>query len=115
MVELELRRPKSGKPMRLAVVLVRHAGGEYLVSMLGDGAWVRAARADPEATIVKLRRRRVNLTEVPVADRAPIIQAFLRVAPGGRPHIGLGADASIKDCEAVAGRHPVFRVVASSS
>ncbi len=98
--------------MRLAVVLVERPGRQYLVSMLGECAWVRAARANPEATIVRFRRRQVKLREVPVEERAPIIRDFLRVAPGGRPHIGLGANATIEDCEKVAALHPVFEVVA---
>src|SRR5579859_1689245 len=32
MVKLELRGPKTGKPLQLAVVPVRHAGQQYLVS-----------------------------------------------------------------------------------
>jgi len=111
MVQLELRGPKTGKPLRLAVVLVRHASQQYLVAMLGECAWVRAARANPDATIVKFRRRQVRLAEVPVQERAAIIQAFLRVAPGGRPHIGLGAQATMEECDEIAARHPVFRVV----
>ncbi len=112
MAQLELRGAKSGKPVRLAVVPVERPGGQYLVSMLGECAWVRAARVNPEATIVKFRRRQVTLEEVPVEERAPIIQQFLRVAPGGRPHIGLGPEATIEDCGKVAARHPVFRAVA---
>jgi len=111
MAQLELRRPKTGKPLRLAVVPVRHAGQQFLVSMLGECAWVRAARANPEASIVKFHRRRVRLEEIPVPERAAIIQAFLRLAPGGRPHIGLGARATVEACEGVAARHPVFRIV----
>jgi hypothetical protein len=110
MVELELTGRKSGRPIRLAVVLVNLANREYLVSMLGECAWVGNARASPNAAIVRGHRRPVRLEEVPVGERAPIIQAFLRAAPGGRPHIGLGADASLAACEAVAARHPVFKI-----
>jgi hypothetical protein len=110
MAELELAGRKTGKPVRLAVVPVALADHEYLVSMLGECAWVRNARANPNATIVRGRRRLVRLEEVPVGERAPIIQAFLRVAPGGRPHIGLGADASLAACERVSADHPVFRI-----
>ena len=111
MAQLELRGARTGKPIRLAVVPVRYRGELYLVSMLGECAWVRAARARPEATITKLTRRHVRLEEVPVEARAPIIQLFQQTAPGGRPHIGLDADATLEACEAVAVRHPVFRVV----
>jgi hypothetical protein len=110
MVELELTGRKTGKLVRLAVVVASLAGDEYLVSMLGECAWVRNARADPDATIVKFRRRPVRLEEVPVGERAPIIRAYLRVAPGGRPHIGLGPDATLAACERVAANHPVFRI-----
>jgi len=110
MVELELTGRKTGRPVRLAVVVVDLANKEYLVSMLGECAWVSNARANPDATIVRVRRRPVRLEEVPVGERAPIIQAYLRVAPGGRPHIGLPADASLAACERVAADHPVFRI-----
>jgi deazaflavin-dependent oxidoreductase (nitroreductase family) len=110
MVELELTGRKTGKPVRLAVVVVKLARHEYLVSMLGECAWVRNARANPNATIVRFRRRPVRLEEVPVGERAPIIQAYLRVAPGGRPHIGLGADAALTACERVAANHQVFMI-----
>lgn len=110
MVELELTGRKTGRPLRLAVVVASLAGREYLVSMLGECAWVRNARANPDVTITRVRRRKVRLEEVPVGERAPIIQAYLRVAPGGRPHIGLGADATLAECERVAADHPVFRI-----
>jgi hypothetical protein len=110
MAELELTGRKTGKPVRLAVVVVEIAGHEHLVSMLGECAWVRNARANPDAAIVRFRRRPVRLEEVPVGERAPIIQAYLRVAPGARPHIGLGADATLADCERVAAKHPVFKI-----
>jgi hypothetical protein len=113
MVQLELHGAKTGRLIRLAVVPVICAGQQYLVSMLGECAWVRAARANPEAVLVKFRRRRVRLREIPVDQRAAIIQTFLRLAPGGRPHIGLPAEASIAACEAVAARHPVFGVDAA--
>ena len=35
----------------------------------------------------------------------------LRLAPGGRPHIGLGPTAPIVDYERVAPNYPVFRIV----
>jgi hypothetical protein len=112
MAKIELRGAKTGRPLRLAVVPVTHAGQQYLVSMLGECAWARAARANPTATIVKFRRRQVKLEEIAAPERAAAIRAFLRAAPGGRAHIGLGAQATLEDCERIAARHPVFRIVA---
>jgi hypothetical protein len=111
MAELELTSRKTGKPVKLAVVVVTVAGQRYLVSMLGECGWVRNARSNPDASVVKLRRERVRLEELPIPERAPVIQEYLRVAPGGRPHIGLGADASLDECDRVAALHPVFRIV----
>jgi deazaflavin-dependent oxidoreductase (nitroreductase family) len=111
MVELELTGRKTGKPVRLAVVVARLAGQAYLVSMLGECAWVSNARANPNATIVRFGRRPVRLQEVPIADRPAIIQAYLRVAPGARPHIGLDADATLEACERVGANHPVFMIM----
>jgi deazaflavin-dependent oxidoreductase (nitroreductase family) len=111
MVELELTGRKTGQPVKLAVVVATVARQRYLVSMLGECAWVRNARANPEATITRCRREPVRLQEVAVSERAPVIREFLRVAPGGRPHIGLGAEATLADCERVAPTHPVFKIV----
>ena len=63
-----------------------------------------------DAWIISGRRRKVRLEEVPVAQRAPIIREYLRLAPGGRPHIGLGNMATLEECERVGPGHPVFRV-----
>jgi hypothetical protein len=110
-VGLELRGRRSGHPHVIAMVIVTHAGTEYLVSMLGECEWVRNARAQREAWIVNRRRRKVRLEEVPVDLRAPIVKEYLRLAPGARPHIGLGKHATLAACEGVAPRHPVFRIV----
>jgi hypothetical protein len=109
---LEVTGRRTGHPHRLAVVVAKHEEQEYLVSMVGEGEWVknvRAARGD--AYLVSGRRRKVRLQEVSINRRAPIIKEYLRVAPGGRPHIGLGPAATSADCERVAPNYPVFRIV----
>ncbi len=110
-VGLELKGRRTGRPHRLAVVVARHNGQDYLVSMLGECEWVRNARAVGEASIISRPWRAVRLEEIPVEERAPIIKEYLRLAPGARPHIGLGKSASMPDCMRVAPRHPVFRIV----
>jgi len=79
--------------------------------MLGECEWVKNVRARGEATLISNGRHPVKLEEVPVEDRAPIIKEYLGLAPGARPHIGLDAAATLADCEQVAPRHPVFRIV----
>ncbi|MDE3113661.1 MAG: nitroreductase family deazaflavin-dependent oxidoreductase [Chloroflexota bacterium] len=111
-VQLEVVGRRSGRPHRLALVVAKYEGREHLVSMLGEGEWVKNVRAaGGEAFIVSGRRRKVSLQEIPVGERAPIIQAFLRSAPGGRPHLGLDANATLAECDSVAPGTPVFRVV----
>ena len=54
----------------------------------------------------------VRLDEVPVDQRAPIINRYREVAPSGRVHIPVDHNAPIADFEAIAIRYPVFRIVA---
>jgi hypothetical protein len=57
------------------------------------------------------RREQVRLEEVPVDQRAPILKAYLKRAPGARPHLPVNKDAPLAEFEAVAAAYPVFRVV----
>ncbi len=87
------------------------------MAMLGERAnWVKNVRAASGA--VRLRRGRhqdVTLEEVPVAQRPPIIQRYAAIAPGGRPHLRLGPQASLEECEKVAPETPVFRITVRDS
>lgn len=117
LVTLEVVGRKSGKLIRLPVVVARVDGGRYLVSMLGDEAqWVRNVRAaGGKAAIRSGRRRDVMLEEVPVAQRAPILKVYLKWAPGARAHIPVHKDAPLADFAAVAADFPAFRVVPVSA
>jgi hypothetical protein len=57
------------------------------------------------------RREQVRLEEVPAERRARILKAYLKRAPGARPHIAVDKDAPLSEFERVAARYPVFRVV----
>src|SRR5262249_6220789 len=99
-VGLEIRGRRTGRPHTLAVVVAKHGGEEYFVSMVGEGEWVKNVRAaGGVAYLIGGRRRKVYLDEVPVGRRAPIVKEYVRVAPGGRPHIGLDPTASLADFE----------------
>jgi hypothetical protein len=56
-------------------------------------------------------REAVHLEDVPVPQRALILRAYLRRAPGARPHMPLSKDAPLAEFEKIAGRYPVFRIV----
>lgn len=113
LVALETKGRRSGRPL-LVQLVVAHVGTErYLVSMLGENAdWVRNARASAGAAVLRHgSAENVKLEEVPVSQRAPILKAYLRVAPGGRPHFDVDRRAPLAEFEKVAARYPVFRVV----
>jgi F420H(2)-dependent quinone reductase len=109
-VGLEVKGRRTAQPHRLALVVAKHEGQQYLVSMMGESEWVKNVRARGEAFLISGRRRKVMLEEVPLEGRAPIIKEYLRLAPGARPHIGLDTTASIADCARVAPNCPVFRI-----
>lgn len=110
-VRLEVPGRRSGKVTSFPLGLADVDGRWYLVSMLGECNWTRNVRAnDNRAVLVRRRRRPVRLTQVPVAERAPILRRYFDVAPGGRPHIPVQRGADLAEFAAVADRYPVFEV-----
>jgi deazaflavin-dependent oxidoreductase (nitroreductase family) len=112
MVTLEVRGRKTGEPRSVAVNVSEHDGQEYLVAPRGETEWVRNVRAaGGEAVIRRGKRRRVNLQEVPVTERAPIIQSYLSQNEWVTSReFGMRADAPMEDFQRVAPNHPVFRI-----
>ena len=109
---LEVRGRVSGRVISLPVVIVDYEGERYLVSMLGENVdWVRNAKsAGGEAVLIHGITERVELQELAIAERAPILKAYLRRAPGARPHFDISVDAPLEDFERIAAGYPVFRV-----
>lgn len=112
LVTLEVKGRKSGETISFPLVMARHEGKRYLVSMLGERvAWVRNVRAaHGRAGLRHGRREDVHLVEIPASTRAAIIKAYLAIAPGARPHISIHKDAPVESFEGVAHAIPVFRV-----
>ena len=113
MVTLGVPGRKSGRMTSTVLVIARHAGDDYLVSMLGEGVdWVRNARAAGGRVVIRHgRTHAVQLEDVEVGVRAPILRTYLQRAPGARPHFPIGPEAPVEAFEALAARYPVFRVV----
>ncbi|BCB83023.1 nitroreductase family deazaflavin-dependent oxidoreductase [Phytohabitans suffuscus] len=111
-VTLEVRGRRTGRPVSLPVVVADHQDKRYLVSMLGpDVNWVRNVRAAGGRAVLRRRGREVvQLTEVPVADRAPVLRRYLDLAPGARAHLPVRQDSPVEDFERAAARIPVFLV-----
>jgi deazaflavin-dependent oxidoreductase (nitroreductase family) len=112
-VTLEVKGRRSGAVRSTVVTWVEHEGTRYLVSPRGESEWVRNVRAaSGEGAIRRRDRRGVRLEEVPAEQRAPIIKAYLgKTAMATRQHFGVDPKAELSAFEAIAGRHPVFRVI----
>jgi hypothetical protein len=87
-------------------------GERYLVSMLGaETNWVQNVKAaGGRATLRHGITEQVILQLVNVEERAPILKAYLQLAPGARPHIPVSKDAPLSEFEKIAGQYPVFRL-----
>ncbi len=112
LVTLEVVGRKSGKTVTFPLAMTVMNGERYLVSMLGDETnWVRNVRAaNGKARLVHGMSEQVNLIEVDIEKRAPILKAYLQLAPGARPHIPISKDAPIAEFEKIASKYPVFRL-----
>jgi deazaflavin-dependent oxidoreductase (nitroreductase family) len=75
---LTVRGRRSGKAYRTPVNVVELNGSRYLTSPRGETGWSRNLRANGEAWLrLGGRERHVRATEVPPAERPPIIAAYL--------------------------------------
>lgn len=112
MVTLEVVGRHSGRVISFPLAMVLLDGERYLVSMLGkESAWVRNVRAaGGRARLRHGRTEQVLLQEVPVEKRAPILKAYLRIAPGARPHIPVDRNAPLEEFEKITAAFPVFRL-----
>ncbi|MEW6131219.1 MAG: nitroreductase/quinone reductase family protein [Acidobacteriota bacterium] len=113
METLEVVGRKSGRTFSLPVVVAIVNGERYLVSMLGDDVqWVRNVRAAGGRAVLRSGgREAIQLEEVQADKRAVILKAYLKRAPGARPHVPVNKDAPIAEFEKIAAAFPVFRVI----
>jgi deazaflavin-dependent oxidoreductase (nitroreductase family) len=111
-VTLEVVGRQSGKTIRFPLAMTVLNGERYLVSMLGkDANWVRNVKAaGGKARLRHGRSEQVCLEEVDASQRAPILKAYLQIAPGARPHIPIRKDAPVSEFEKIASQYPVFRL-----
>ena len=111
-VTLEVGGRKSGKIVRFPLAMTVMNGERYLVSMLGEETnWVRNVRAaSGKARLVHGISEQVLLEEVDISQRAPILKAYLSLAPGARPHIPISKDAPLSEFEKIVSKYPIFRL-----
>lgn len=105
---LAVRGRITGREQTIPVIPVEVNGTRYIVSTRGESDWVRNLRA---AGTVELRSKNVTerfrATEVPTAERPPIIAAYLKAA--GRTASGYWK--TLPD----PADHPTFRLDPTSS
>jgi hypothetical protein len=113
LVSLEVPGRRSGRKISLPLVMAAVGGERYLVSMLGGEAnWVRNVRAaGGEGVLRHGRFEEVRLEEVGPDLRAPVLKAYLELAPNARVHLPVDKDAPLVEFERVSPGFPVFRVV----
>jgi hypothetical protein len=70
---LTLHGRRSGRTQSIPVIPVEYEGARYVVSTRGESEWVRNLRAAGKA---ELGGDSVRATELPVAERPPIIEAY---------------------------------------
>jgi deazaflavin-dependent oxidoreductase (nitroreductase family) len=113
MVTLEVPGRRTGRIVRLPLVMVVMDGERYLVSMLGEDVnWVRNVKAaDGRVTLRHGRSEDVRLEEVAPEHRALVLKDYLSRAPRAGAHIPVEKDAPLAEFERVSPRFPVFRVI----
>jgi deazaflavin-dependent oxidoreductase (nitroreductase family) len=112
LLTLQVKGRRSGRLRTNVLVPATYGGHRYLVSILGDNSeWVRNVRAAGGGAFIKRGRSRpVTLTEIPAAERAPILKAYCEVATSGRHHFPVPRTAPLSELAAIAADYPVFRI-----
>lgn len=117
-VTLEVTGRRSGKVIRLSVTQVRLGGKRYLVSLGGESQWVQNVRAAGGAAVmVSGGRQLIELVEVPIHERAPILLAYVNQrafthsgAQSARHFFGFQTKPVLADMHNVAHKYPVFEI-----
>jgi deazaflavin-dependent oxidoreductase (nitroreductase family) len=110
---LEVKGRKSGEWRKTPVNPLELDGHRYLVAPRGNTQWVRNMRASGGGRLVQGRRsEEFGATEVPEAERPPILRAYLEKWKWevGAFFGGVGPDSSDEELLRIAPDHPVFRI-----
>jgi deazaflavin-dependent oxidoreductase (nitroreductase family) len=110
---LEVTGRRSGEPRTTPVNPLPLAGERYLLAPRGETEWVRNIRVAGIAALLTGRRREeIAVTEVPDAEKLPIIREYLVkwAWEVGAFFEGLSAKSSDDEVNAVAAGFPVFLI-----
>ena len=104
---------KSGKLRTTPVSPLKVTGERYIIAGLEDADWVKNARVAGWGILARGRdRERVNVVELPLRERGPVLREFPRKVPRGVQFFRqlYGISGTPEEFEALAPRCPVFRV-----
>ena len=101
----------SGLLRTTPVAIVELAGHRYILAGWENSDWVKNVRAAGWGIVGRGRHsERVQLREVPVEERLPIVREFAHHVRGGRAFLTVAADASDDDFAKASANHPIFRL-----
>jgi hypothetical protein len=104
---------KSGQLRTTPISPLMVEGERYIIAGLEDADWVKNARVAGWGILARGRdRERVNVVELPLRERGPVLRAFPRKVPRGVQFFRqlYGISGTPEEFEALAPRCPVFRV-----
>jgi deazaflavin-dependent oxidoreductase (nitroreductase family) len=109
---LEVQGRKSGEWRRTPVNPLELEGARYLVAPRGTTQWVRNIRVSGHGRLVGRGVEEFSASEVPDAERAPILRAYLAKWKWevGAFFDGVGPDSTDAELLRIAADHPVFRI-----
>ena len=113
---LRVRGRKSGEWRSAPVNVLTFEGKRYLVAPRGHTQWVRNIRVSNEAELqLGSKVERIRVSEVPDADRVPILRAYLKkwVFEVGVFFEGVKAESPDSELLRIAPDHPVFLIQSS--
>lgn len=117
-VTLQVRGRKSGKPIRVSLTTVRQQGKRYLVSLYPNSEWVKNVHAaNGQVILVSGHETQVQLVEIPVEQRAPILYGYVQQRAfshsgeeSAQIFFGLGPKPTLQEMAAIADRFVVFQI-----
>jgi deazaflavin-dependent oxidoreductase (nitroreductase family) len=99
---------KTGEPRQTPISLATVDGKRFIVAAFADANWVANVRGARAGTLSRGKHDEpVALIELDVAERPPILRAFLGQVRGGRRFFGSDDPDEVA---ARAASYPVFRV-----
>lgn len=109
---LEVQGRKSGEWRRTPVNPLKIGSDRYLVAPRGTTQWVRNMRVSGGGRLVGRGSEEFSASEVPEAERPPILRAYLEKWKWevGAFFDGVGPDSSDEELLRIAPDHPVFRI-----